>query len=176
MRRAPVLAALALLAASPAAAQSLAASALRGHDNRAPIDVDADRIEVLEAASQAIFSGNVKVRQGSLAIDAARIRVAYDRPKGGDPVIRRLDADGDVRLRSPSEEARARFAIYDVENRILTLIGGVELARGKERLSGNRLTINLETGRSTLDGRASDGGAPGRVTGRFAVPGKTGRP
>jgi lipopolysaccharide export system protein LptA len=160
------------LQAVPAAAQSLAASALRGHDSRAPIDVDADRIEVLDSSRQAIFSGNVRVRQGSLAIDAARIRVAYDRPASGDPVIRRLDAEGDVRMRSPSEAARARFAIYDVENRILTLIGGVELARGPERLAGNRLTINLDSGRSTLDGRASDTGPGGRVTGRFAVPAK----
>lgn len=167
------LAALALaVAAATAAAQSLASSALRGHDSRAPIDVDADRIEVLDSANQAIFSGNVRVRQGSLSIDAARIRVAYDRSRGGDPVIRRLDAEGDVRMRSPSEQARARFAIYDVENRILTLIGGVELARGVERLAGNRLTIDLDSGRSTLDGRPSGTGAGGRVTGRFAVPAK----
>lgn len=172
MRGLALLAGLLLAAATPAAAQSLAASALRGHDNRAPIDVDADRIEVLDSASQAIFSGNVRVRQGSLAIEAGRIRVAYDRAGGGDPVIRRLDAEGDVRMRSPSEQARARFAIYDVENRILTLIGGVELTRGVERLAGNRLTINLDSGRSTLDGRASDSGAGGRVTGRFAVPAK----
>ncbi len=173
MRRlAAIAAVLHLAAAAPAPAQSLASSALRGHDSKAPIDVDADRIEVLDASNQAIFSGNVRVRQGSLSIDAARIRVAYDRADGRDPVIRRLDAEGDVRLRSPSEQARARFAIYDVENRVLTLIGGVELARGVERLSGNRLTINLDTGRSTLDGRASDTGPGGRVTGRFRVPEK----
>ncbi|WP_448581943.1 LptA/OstA family protein [Thermaurantiacus sp.] len=171
MRKLALVVGLALgLQAMPAAPQSLAASALRGHDNRAPIDVDADRIEVIDTTSQAIFSGNVRVRQGSLAIEAARIRVAYDRTGGGDPIIRRLDAEGDVKMRSPSEQARARFAIYDVENRILTLIGGVELARGVERLAGNRLTIDLDSGRSTLDGRTSASGPGGRVTGRFKVP------
>jgi lipopolysaccharide export system protein LptA len=161
-----------LLIAAPAAAQSLATSALRGHDNRAPIDVDADRIEVLDDTRQAIFSGNVRVRQGSLSIDADRIRIAYDRPAKGDPVVRRLDADGNVRLQSPSERATARFGIYDVEARILTLIGGVKLTQGQTKLEGNRVTINLNTGRSTLDGRATEGGASGRVTGRFAVPEK----
>jgi lipopolysaccharide export system protein LptA len=168
-RRTLALVAAALLAA-PAAAQTLATSALRGHDNRAPIDVDADRIEVLDDSKQATFSGNVRVRQGSLSIDADRIRIAYDRPKSGDPVVRRLDAEGNVRLQSPSERATARFAIYDVEARILTLIGGVKLTQGQTRLEGNRLTINLNTGRSALDGKATESGASGRVTGRFAVP------
>ncbi|MFQ3664569.1 MAG: LptA/OstA family protein [Sphingomonadaceae bacterium] len=164
-----LLLALALLAA-PAAAQTLASSALRGHDNRAPIDVDSDRIEVLDQQNRAIFSGGVRVRQGTLSLDAARVTVVYERGAGAEPVIRRLDAEGQVRLASPSERATARFAIYDVEGRILTLIGGVELTRGAERLQGNRLTINLDTGRSTLDGRTSDGSGGGRVTGRFAVP------
>lgn len=159
--------------AQPALAQTIATSALRGHDSRQPVDVDADRIEVLEAENFAVFSGNVRVRQGPLTLEAQRIKVAFDRPAGGgDPVLRRLDAEGAVRLISPSERASARFGIYDVESRILTLIGGVELLQGQTRLDGNRLTINLESGRSTLDGRAAPGGPSGRVTGRFAVPAK----
>jgi lipopolysaccharide export system protein LptA len=163
---------LALLLVAPAGAQSLATSALRGHDNRAPIDVDADRIEVLEAENQALFTGNVRVRQGSLSLESQRIRVAYDRPANGDPVVRRLDAEGAVRITSPSERATARYGIYDVENRILTLIGGVALVQGTTRLDGNRLVINLDSGRSTLDGRNAGGDGGGRVTGRFAVPEK----
>jgi lipopolysaccharide export system protein LptA len=171
-RLAPLALGLLLLASpAPAAAQSIATSALRGHDSRQPVDVDADRIEVLEGQNFAIFSGNVRVRQGPLTLEAQRIKVAFDRPPGAkDPVLRRLDAEGAVRLVSPSERASARFGIYDVESRVLTLIGGVELLQGKTRLDGNRLTINLDTGRSTLDGRAAAGGESGRVTGRFAVP------
>lgn len=164
-----------LLAAAPLApamAQTIATSALKGHDNRAPIDVDADRIEVLDSENSAIFSGNVRVRQGPLSIEAQRIRVLYDRPARGDPVVRRMDAEGNVRLRSPTESAVSRFAVYDVEARILTLVGGVQLVQQKTKLDGNRLTINLESGRSTLDGRAATGEGGGRVTGRFAVPEK----
>jgi lipopolysaccharide export system protein LptA len=161
-----------LLLAAPASAQTIGASALKGHDSRSPIDVDADRIEVLDDSRQAIFSGNVRVRQGSLSIDADRIRVAYDRPASGDPVVRRLDAEGNVRLQSPSERATSRFAIYDVEARILTLVGNVKLTQGQTKLEGNRVTIDLASGRSALDGRSTPGGAAGRVTGRFAVPEK----
>ena len=112
------------------------------------------------------------MRQANLTLEADRIKVAYSRPAkgGGDPVIQRLDADGNVRLATPSERATARFGIYDVNKRILTLIGNVVLTQGTTKVQGNRLTIDLASGRSTLDGRTSTGQAGSRVTGRFAVP------
>ena len=101
MKTAKILIAIALAApmgAMPAFAQGITTSALRGLDSRAPIDVDADRIDVLDQQNQAIFTGNVRVRQGNLTLEADRIKVAYSRPVKGDPVIQRLDADGNVRI------------------------------------------------------------------------------
>ncbi len=166
-------AAAALLLASvavSASAQGLTTSALKGLDNKAPIDVNADRIDVLDQQNLAVFSGNVHVRQAKLSLDADRVKVAYSRPAKGDPVIKRLDADGNVRLATSSEKATSRFGIYDVEKRVLTLIGNVVLEQGTTRVQGNRLTIDLASGRSTLDGQASTGQPGGRVSGRFAVP------
>jgi lipopolysaccharide export system protein LptA len=168
------LAAIAILAlAGPVAAQGITTSALRGLDTKAPIDVDADRIDVLDQQNQALFTGNVRVRQANLTLEADRIKVAYSRAagsNGGDPVIQRLDADGNVRLATPTERATGRFGIYDVEKRVLTLIGNVVLTQGTTKVQGNRLTIDLATGRSTLDGRTSTGQPGSRVSGRFAVP------
>lgn len=162
--------------ALPAAAQT---SALKGHDTNAPIDVDAARIEVRDNDAQAIFSGAVKIRQGRLTLDADTVKVAYQRVGQGDPSIQRLDARGNVRLVSPSERATGRTAIYDVAAKMITMLGDVVLTRGDSQLKGDRLAINLATGRSALDGRAGatvPGAAPGtaapggRVTGRFVVP------
>ncbi len=161
------------LSAVPASAQGITTSALRGLDTKAPIDVDADRIDVLDQQNQAIFTGNVRVRQANLTMEANRIKIAYVRPagsKGGDPIIQRLDADGNVRLATPTERATGRFGIYDVDKRILTLIGDVALTQGTTKVNGNRLTIDLASGRSTLDGRTSTGQPGSRVSGRFAVP------
>lgn len=162
----------ALLLAAPATAQGLGTSALRGLDRNAPIDVDADRIEVLDDQNQALFSGQVRVRQSSLTLESNRIKVAYSRQGDSDPEIQRLDADGDVRLATPSERATARFGIYDVERRILTMIGNVVLTQGTTKVQGNRLVINLESGRTTLDGSSTGGQTGSRVTGRFTVPQK----
>ena len=163
-------AALLLLTALPAAGQGLTNSALKGLDSKAPIDVDADRIDVLDQENQAVFSGNVRVRQANLTLESNRMQVAYTRPASGDPVVQRIDADGNVRITTPSERATARFGIYDVDKRLLTLVGGVVLVQGTTRIEGNRLVIDINSGRSTLDGQSSTGQPGSRVSGRFAVP------
>lgn len=163
--------ALGTAAASAGYAQSgFEPSALRGHDTRAPIEIDAARIEVRDRDRQAIFSGNVRVDQGNMTLNAATMRVFYEQAGGGNLAITRLDAEGGVRLTSPSERASARLGIYDVETRQLTFVGNVVLNRGESVLRGDRLVINLENGRSTLDGSASASGEGSRVTGRFVVP------
>jgi len=152
--------ALLLVAASPALAQS----SLKGHDSGAPVDVGADRIEVQDRADRAIFSGNVVVRQGGLTLTASRLTVAY--AQSGGIEIKRIDASGGVTVTSPAERARGQFAIYDLDRRIITMIGNVSLDRGASRVNGNRLVIDLDTGRAVMDG----GGTGGRVSGRFTVP------
>ena len=166
---------LAGLAASAALAQSQSGgtSALKGHDSNAPVDVSADRIEVQDRADRAIFAGNVHVRQNELTLDTARLTVAYS--NDGGVQIQRLDAAGGVVVKSPSETAKGNFGIYDLNRKLITLIGGVELTRGANRIYGQRLTIDLDSGRAVIDG-----GPPGvnqsggRVTGHFTVPKRNG--
>ena len=162
-----------LLAAAPAAFGQ-GGSALKGHDTDAPVDVAADRIEVQDRADRAIFSGNVDVRQGNLRLNAARLTVAY--ASSGGIEIQRLEASGGVTLRSPSETARSQFAIYDLDRRLVTMIGGVTLVRGANQVQGGRLVLDLDSGRAVMDGGAAPGTSVGggRVTGRFTVPARKG--
>ena len=165
-------AALAGAAITQAVAQGGPVSALRGHDSNAPIDVAADRIEVQDRADRAIFAGNVRVRQASLSLDTERLTVAYS--SGGGVQIRRLDAAGGVVVRSPSETARGNFGIYDLDKRLITLVGAVQLTREGSQVSGSRLVIDLDSGRAVIDGGAPGvGQSGGRVTGRFTVPQRT---
>jgi lipopolysaccharide export system protein LptA len=161
-----------LVAAVPATAQGI-----RNHNSNAPVDFEADRIEVQDRADRAVLAGNVRVRQGTLALDAARLTVSYTGAiTAGNPTVQRLDASGGVTVRSPGETARGDFASYDLNRRLITMIGGVTLNQGSNVLRGGRLVIDLASGRSIVDGRAA-GGAPGvvggsggRVSGRFSVP------
>ena len=144
-------------------------SALKGHNSNAPVDVSADRIEVQDRADRAMFAGNVHVKQAELSLDTERLTVAYSSDNGVQ--IQRLDAAGGVVVRSPSETAKGDFGIYDLDRKLITLIGAVQLNRGDNQVNGSRLVIDLDTGRAVIDG-----GPPGvnqsggRVTGHFTVP------
>ena len=97
---------LTLLIAAPAMPQ-----ALKNHNSNAPVDFEADRIEVQDKSSRAMLSGNVNVRQGELSLTAARMTVAYTGAiTNGNPSISRLDASGGVFVRSPTETAQGDFA------------------------------------------------------------------
>jgi lipopolysaccharide export system protein LptA len=171
MRRATLLltAAAATAALGGLAQAQDAVSALRGHNSNAPIDVASDRIEVQDRADRALFVGNVKVRQASLTLDTERLTVAYS--SGGGIQIRRLDASGGVVVRSPSETARGDFGIYDLDKRLITLVGAVRLSRRGSEVNGSRLVIDLDTGRAVIDGGPPGVGQQGgRVTGHFTVP------
>ncbi len=174
MRRLPLLlvASWALPVAAAAVAQE-PVSALKGHNSDAPIDLTADRLEVQERADRAMFSGNVKVRQDELTLDTSRLTVAYS--SSGGVQIKRLDASGGVTVRSPSETARGTFGIYDLDRKLITLVGDVVLQREGSSISGQRLVIDLDSGRAIIDGGpAGVGQSGGRVTGHFTVPQRSG--
>ena len=157
----------ALLGSGMALAQS-GASALKGHDSKAPIDLAADRAEAQDRSDRAIFAGNVVVKQGDLTLRTARLTLAYANTDGID--INRIDASGGVTVTSPSETARGDFAVYDLNEGLITMVGNVRLERGGSFLSGGRLTIDLDTGRAVMDGGLRGvNQAGGRVTGRFTV-------
>lgn len=155
----------ALVINAAAAAQDV--SALRQHDVNQPLDISADRVEVREKANEALFEGAVQVRQGDMTLEAKSLTVFYSRGEDDSLTILRLDAEGDVVMRSKTETASGAWGIYDVETRLITLGGDVQLTRGQSRIWGDRLELNLETGLTTLDGtnRTEE-----RVKGRFEVP------
>ena len=165
---------LAISAAAALAQSSGPVSALKGHDSNAPVNVTADRLEVQDRVDRAVFAGSVKATQGSLTLETARLTIAYS---SGDGIqIDRLDASGGVVVTSPSETARGNFGVYDLDRKLITLVGDVRLARQGSTLNGSRLLIDLQSGRAVIDGGAPGvGQSGGRVTGRFNVPQRNNR-
>lgn len=149
-------------------------SALKGHNSNAPVDVTADRIEVQDRADRAIFAGNVHATQAEMTLETPRLTVAYSGGASGpnnNVQIHRLDAAGGVVVKSPSETARGDFGIYDLDRKLITLIGNVQLNRENNQVNGSRLVIDLDSGRAVVDGGPPGvNSSGGRVTGHFSVP------
>ncbi len=132
-----------------------------------PIELAADRLEVLQNNRTAIFTGNVIVTQGNIHMNAAQMTVYY-RESGGEGEmgkgIYRIAAEGKVLFTTPGETAQGDTAVYDVDAETIHLLGNVLLTRDKNILKGTKLDYNLKTGRSVLSGGAGGGG---RVHGLF---------
>ncbi|MCX9147576.1 LptA/OstA family protein [Erythrobacter sp. WG] len=159
-----------------ASGMNLAAQGIARHDSRAPVTYDAGKFVLDDRANQAIFSGGVIVNQADLRITSDRMLVNFT--QAGQLEIQRITATGGVVVTRGEERASGDNAVYDFNRRIITMAGNVRLRRGADTLNGGRLTIDLDSGVSTVDGSASGGGsaAPGapagrgRVTGSFNVP------
>ncbi len=155
-------AALGLGVAVPGSVAQQTDDADRGFDLSQPIEIRADSLELRQKESVAVFIGNVDAVQGRIRLSADRLFVHY-RTKDGEKspaavaggAISRLDARGKVSLTSPTETAKSKTGIYDVDKQLVTLEGDVVLTRGANVLSGARLVINLATGVSKFDGRVT---------------------
>ncbi len=145
----------------------LSAQTIGGHNSDAPVNYAADQIELQDRQNRVVLSGNVDITQGDLRLRAARTTVAYS--DEGSLKIQRIDASGGVIVTRGNEAARGNAAVYDFNRRLITMAGNVSLNHGGDTLNGSRLTIDLATGISRVDGRAG-GRGPGRVSGSFSAP------
>lgn len=139
------------------------------HDTSLPIEITADRLEVVQAEQLATFTGNVDAVQGDLVLSADLLRVHYRSDGSGDAAasapgssIRRIEAEGHVFVSSPQETAQGEVGVYDVDRNALTLEGSVILTRDQNVIRGQRLEIDLVTGRSRMLSAlpGSEGGTP----------------
>ncbi len=150
------------------------AQAIAGFDSDQPVNYAADRIELQDRQNRVVLSGDVVIDQGDLRLTAARMTVAYTNANG--LRIQRIDATGGVTVARGSERASGAAGVYDFNRRVIVLSGGVSLRRGADTLNGGRLTIDLASGLSSVDGRGASApgttGANGRVSGSFTVPKK----
>lgn len=134
MRRA-VLGFLLALAALPVAGPALGQGLLPGRGS-GPVTIEADDgIEWRRDDRVYIASGNAKAIRGDVTVTARRLVARYrERPGvaragageeglGGGTDIYRLEAEGDVVIRTPTETAWGRRAVYDVDQAVLVLTG-----------------------------------------------------
>lgn len=153
------------------------------HDNRAPIEVTSDTLEVFQQENRAVFTGHVVAIQKDVRLKADTMTVYYRAQekdakapkKTAAPeanAIKRIEATGNVFLSTPEETASGAKGVYDVEHHEIHLTDNVVLTRGKNVLKGEAVTYNFDTGRSIMQSQAvgtpsKDGSGRQRVRALF---------
>ena len=78
--------------------------------------------------------------------------------------VRRIDASGNVEIRTQTEFVTGDEGVYYVDREIATLSGKVKITRDENQLNGEYAEVNLATGISKLKGAAPGSESSGRVT------------
>ncbi len=133
-------------------AQALAQST--AHNSKLPVEITADKLEVLKQNQKAIFSGAVVAKQGNITIKADKMLVYYsmDEKKGSkdNSRVSKVETNGNVILSTPTETASSNTGVFDIEQNIIRLNGNVVLTSGKNVVKGEQLVYNLTTGQSQI--------------------------
>ncbi|HAT87079.1 MAG TPA: hypothetical protein DCS30_14670, partial [Rhizobiales bacterium] len=146
------------------------ASGLRT-DPDAPIEVEADQLDIYDKKKVAIFTGNVIAKQGETQLNTSTLTIHYSGGGAGTAQsITRLEANGGVIVSQKDQKATGNRAFVDMTKEQITLSGNVVLTQGKNVLRGKELFIDMRTGAARLASAApanAAGQKKGRVQGLF---------
>lgn len=122
----------------------------KGYDTSLPIEITADALEVRQEEQIAVFTGNVDAVQGELNLRADRLVVYYRANAKESNAISLIEAFGNVFLSSPTETAQGEKGVYNLDTDTIELTGGVVLTRGESVIRGDRLDMDLASGRTRV--------------------------
>ena len=123
-----------------------------GYKKGLPVEITADSLDVNQSDGNAVFDGHVIIGQGDMRMSAAKVVVEYGAGADGKNEIKRLLATGGVTLVSANEQAEAQSAVYTVTSGEVVLSGNVLVTQGATALSGDKMTVNLATGKGSVEG------------------------
>lgn len=116
-----------------------------------PLDVAADRLEVVDAGRHARFQGHVVALDGESVTRSDRLDAYLAPAKDGEPAqVKRLVFSGRVDSRRGRQQAGAARAVYDLAASRLTLEGSPWVREDGELLQGERIVVDTETGQARV--------------------------
>lgn len=150
-------------------------------DPNAPMDIQADTLDVNDPAKQAVYRGAVRAQQGEVVIQTPELIATYTgetglmsdvqaSARGQGAQVSRVDARQKVVITSASgEEAHGDWATFDVKANSVVMGGKVTLKQGRTVLDGTALHMNTLTGEVVVK---SEAGTPalGPALGAIAQP------
>lgn len=124
--------------------------------NDQPIQIESDELQFREQEKAAIFSGNVKVVQGTTTLRSGKMIVHY-RGEGtavtaGNADIQKIDVSDTVFLASGKQQATADKGFFNLDTEVFVLEGDrVVLSEGENVFVGCKLTVQMRSGEARLE-------------------------
>jgi lipopolysaccharide export system protein LptA len=125
--------------------------------NDKPIQIESEKLEIKDPESKAIFTGNVKVVQGTTTLQAGTMTVFYKTEGGatvtsGNADIDRIEVSNKVFLSSGAQQATGDTGLVNMTEQTIVLKGEkVVLSEGKNVFVGCQLNVQMDTGEAQLE-------------------------
>ena len=170
-----VAASLLALTAGPASAQKTPAPVvLPGGDSKAPVSIDAAKLEYSDNEQKLVYSGGVVAKQGESTMRSTTLviflasSVIQGAPAGSagnsESQIKRMEAAGPVTIISKDQIGTGDRAAYNREDNKFLLLGNVTLSQGGNIIKGkpeSRLVYDLTTSQAVIEGGVNSLMTPG---------------
>jgi len=118
----------------------------------------ADSLEYQDGPQIAIARGNATVVQTDRRVRADTMTGHFQRQADGKLNLVRLEADGNVEVKTPDTYATSNKGDYDLTKDIMTLSGNVKVTNAGNQFNGEYAEVNVKTGVSRLLGSPSGSG------------------
>ena len=106
--------------------------------------------EDFEGRPVAVARGDASMQSDEDLIEADTLTASFTEDVQGERVLDRVDAIGNVRIRTPNEFAVGNEGIYYAIDDRAVLAGDVKITQGPNQLNGDRAEVDFETGISRL--------------------------
>ena len=118
-----------------------------------PLEIRSKELNIEQNTGRATFSGSVMATQDNLILTAVTLVVEYALKNSRmTSEMEKLTANKDVTIVSETQSAVANKMVYDVMSEKIIMTGDVILKEGLSATSGDKLTINLNTGSRRMEG------------------------
>lgn len=125
-----------------------------------PVKITGDTFVIDNSNHKATFTGKVVVARTRLNVWASKVVVDYG--DGGPSDIKSFVATGNVRIKTPDQDATGDRAVYDPNTQMLHLTGNVIVVNATGTVGSSELIVNMVTNTSTFTAKKG-----GRVSGVF---------
>jgi len=117
-----------------------------------------ESLEYWETERMAVARGNAVAVADDRTLRGDVLTARFEMGKNGENDLSRIDGNGNVTIRTPTDFVVGNQGVYDAKTGIATLVGSVKITRGENQLNGDRAVVDLNTGVSRLTANGNGDG------------------
>jgi lipopolysaccharide export system protein LptA len=124
-------------------------SSLQFSGNKGPINIKSDTLDLDYKGNVVVFRGHVHAVQADALLTSDTLTVSYLKDFRE---VKNMVANGNVRMSQGTRFATGDHGVLDQAKHTVTLTGNPVVHDGDDQVSGTKITVHLDTGKSEVEG------------------------